>query len=515
MFESEFVIGPRARVARGAHGEDPAAQLHTGNGRDRVGRFGLSGQPPGKFPDGLDEPSKPRQGMGFRLNPGPFPPHANPANIFHLFPPIAKAMSNLLIRNLRFPKGESGHLRIEDGLIVECGAGVEIPAEGDVLDGRGLLVLPGAIDMHVHFRTPGGEHKETLLTGARAAVKGGTTTCGDMPNTSPRTTTLAALEDKIAKAEGAPANMLFNFGAEPDNLEQVREAAGHPAVKALKIYMGPSTGQGGLAPRDVEAHFRNAAELDLPIMVHAEDLEQIEANSGRFPHDVFHHHRLRSAEGERAAVVQAIAWAERYGVRLYLAHCTMADAVTLAAQSASRDRIFVEVCPHHLTIPVESVAAPMENRFKVNPPLRTEAEREALFSCLAEGIDGLGSDHAPHTLEEKDAPYDDAPSGIPGVEYLFPLALDWLQGGAYGLERMIDLTSANVARFFGLNKGELAPGRDADLVLVDEKARWRIGEEDDQVASKCGWTVYQGRPVTGRVRVTLVGGKVVFGKLAP
>ena len=356
-------------------------------------------------------------------------------------------MADLLIQDIRLPDGAAADVLVRAGRIAAltpappAGPGAPAPAGVPVLAGRGRLLLPGAIDMHVHFRTPGGEHKETLLSGARAAVKGGTTTCADMPNTSPRTTTLAALERKLELAQGAPAHLLFNFGAEPDNLAEVRRAARHPAVKALKIYMGPSTGQGGLAPQAVQAHFRLAAELDLPVMVHAEHLERIAANAARYPHDVWHHHVLRSSAGELAAVQQALGWAREYGVRLYIAHSTVADVLRAAEESGIRERVFVEVCPHHLWLSTADIAPPVENRFKVNPPLRTEAERAALLARLPDGIDGLGSDHAPHTLAEKQAPYDEAPSGIPGVEYLFPLAIDAWRRGAISLERLITLTS--------------------------------------------------------------------------
>ncbi len=419
-------------------------------------------------------------------------------------------MSDLLIRDVRLPDGVQGDVLIRAGRIARIGPALDAPADAPVLQGRGRLVLPGAIDMHVHFRTPGGEHKETLLSGARAAVKGGTTSCADMPNTSPRTTTLAALEQKASLARGALANLYFNFGAEPDNLDEVRKAASHPAVKALKIYMGPSTGQGGLAPAAAEAHFRLAAELGLAVMVHAEDLAQIEANAALYPHDVRHHHLLRSSAGELAAVRTALRWASTYGTRLYLAHCTLADVVRLAEDNGMRERVFLEACPHHLLLSVEEIASPAENRYKVNPPLRTDAERAALFSLLRDGIDGLGSDHAPHTLAEKEAPYEEAPSGIPGVEYLLPLALHWWREGEIGLARLIDLTSAHAARYFGLNKGRLEPGYDADLVLVEPDARWTIARGDDRVASKCDWTLYAGRSVRARPMVTIVAGRVVY-----
>ena len=432
-------------------------------------------------------------------------------------------MNDLLIRNIRIPGGGVQDIRIRSGRIDAIGERLPAPKGMPVLEGEGCMALPGAIDMHVHFRTPGGEHKETLLSGAQAAIKGGTTTCADMPNTTPRTTTLAALEEKIEKARGAPANLLFNFGAEADNLDQVRAAAAHPSVKALKIYMGPSTGQGGLAPVHVEAHFRQAGVLGLPVMVHAEDIEQILHDGERFPHDAGHHHLLRGGEGELRAIRLALDWAETYGVKLHLAHCTQAEVIDLADASPIRERVFVEVCPHHLLLSTEGIVPPLENRYKVNPPLRPEAAREALFARLplnpgaggtgGGGFDGLGSDHAPHTLAEKEAPYDQAPSGIPGVEYLFPLAVTWWLEDRITLERLIAITSDNAARFFGLNKGRLAPGFDGDLVLIDTEASWRVARGEDRVASRCGWTLYENLPMRGKVVATVVGGRVVGGRM--
>lgn len=418
-------------------------------------------------------------------------------------------MADLLLSGVTLPEGNVADVRVTAGLIAAIGPGLDAPADVPRVEGAGLLALPGAIDMHVHFRTPGGEHKETLLTGARAAVKGGVTTCADMPNTSPPTTTLEALEQKLALAKGAPANMLFNFGAEPGNLEAVREAARHPAVKALKIYMGPSTGVGGLAPEAVEAHMRQAAQLGLPVMVHAEDMEMIAAADGAFPHHARHHGDLRGLEAELSAVRHALNLARVHGTRLYLSHVTSAEVLQAVEQSGLGEQVLVEACPHHLVLSSEDIAEPAENRYKVNPPLRPPEQRAALFAGLAAGIGCLGSDHAPHTMEEKRRPYDDAPSGIPGVEYLLPFALTWWREGRISLERLIALTSANAAAYLGLNKGALAPGRDADIVLVDAEEQWRIGADGDAVASKCGWTPYAGMAMRGRPKITIVGGRVV------
>lgn len=418
-------------------------------------------------------------------------------------------MADLLLTNLLLPTGTRADLLILDGVIAAAGPGLAGPEGIERVDGAGRLALPGAIDMHVHFRTPGGEHKETLLSGSRAAAKGGVTTCADMPNTSPPTTSMARLEEKARLAAGAPGNILFNFGAEPDNLEEVAKAALHPLVKALKIYLGPSTGVGGLVPEAVDAHFGQAARLGLPVMVHAEDMEMIAAREKAFPQQVAHHGDLRPLEAELGAVGQALALAKKHGTRLYLAHSTSAKVLQLVDEAGLGEQVLVEVCPHHLTLSTADIAPPLENRFKVNPPLRPPEERAALLEALGEGIGCLGSDHAPHTAAEKAAPYTEAPSGIPGVEYLLPLALTWWREGRISLERLIALTSGRAARFFGLNKGALEPGRDGDVVLVEPERDWKVGEGDDRVESLCGWSPYAGMTMRGRPELTVVAGRVV------
>jgi dihydroorotase len=416
-----------------------------------------------------------------------------------------------MISDVRLPDGRTTDVLIRAGHIAEIAE--RIPASGcPTLAGRGRLLLPAGIDFHVHFRTPGATHKETLFSGARAAVKGGTATCGDMPNTQPPTTTWARLEEKVALTADLPAQVYCHFGAEPDNFAEVRRAAGHPRCKALKIFMGPSTGHGGLAPDAVAAHFRNAADAGLPGIVHAEDVDLIHAAAPRFPHDARHHGDLRPLAAELSAVRLALELAKRYPVRLCIAHTTSARVIELAEASGIRERIFIEAAPHHVLLASEGIVPPDDCRFKVNPPLRPEAERAALAARLAEGIDGLGSDHAPHTLAEKRQPYDDAPSGIPGVEYQFPLAISWWREGRISLPRLIELTSGAAARFFGLNKGRLAVGAEADLILVDPDAVSSVGRGEDRVASRCGYSLFEGMTLRGRVELTLVAGRVAWSR---
>ncbi len=414
----------------------------------------------------------------------------------------------LLIRDIWLPDGQQACVRCEGGVITEIAATPELPATAaeEVLDGRGWLLLPGAIDMHVHFRTPGGEHKETIRSGGISAVKGGVTTCADMPNTVPKTITVAALKEKIALGQDTPCHMFYNFGATEDNLAEVKQAAEMPEVRALKIYMGATTAESGLPLEAIREHMRQAAELQLPVMVHAEDAETLEACRDGFPPSVFHHHQLRPARAELRAVQLVLMWARELGVKIYLAHTTCAEPRDWIAALKMEEQIMMEFCPHHLLFSVEDIPQVNPNCFKVNPPLRERFLQQELLRILPYCYGCLGSDHAPHTLMEKNSPYHQAPSGMPGVEYLFAHAINWWQRGWFDLERLMALTSGNAAHYFGLNKGRLETGADADLVLIDPDWKWRISQGDDEVYSLCGWTPYKDMPMKGGLMASVVAG---------
>ena len=412
----------------------------------------------------------------------------------------------LVLHGIRLPNGQSACVRCQEGKIVEIAPQLTAAADEDLLEGRGWLLLPGAIDMHVHFRTPGGEHKETLVSGGNAAVKGGVTTCADMPNTSPSTTTSANLDEKVTLGKDAPCHMLYNFGSSEDNLAEVKQVVDRPEIRALKIYMGPSTGETALSLEAVREHMRQAGELQLPVMVHAEDLETIQACESGFPPHVSHHHQLRPARAELRAVRLALMWAREFGVKLYLAHTTCAEPLDWITSLKMEKQVMIEFCPHHLLFNEEDIPAPLPNRFKVNPPLRERFLQQELLGILSRCHGCLGSDHAPHTLQEKGLPYYLAPSGMPGVEYLFAHAINWWQQGWFDIHRLIELTSGNAARYFNLNKGSLTIGADADLVLIDPQWQWRIGQGDDEIYSLCGWTPYENMGMKGGLMASIVSG---------
>jgi dihydroorotase len=373
---------------------------------------------------------------------------------------------------------------------------------------RGLHVLPGVIDTQVHFREPGNEHKEDLETGTRAAVLGGVTAVFEMPNTNPTTSTQAALADKLARARGrAWCDHAFYAGATGANSGILARLEAMPGCCGVKMFMGSSTGS-LLVDDDarVEVVLRAGRRR---VAIHAEDEPRMNerralaATGGPAQHPVW-----RDEESALRATRRALALARKAGRPVHILHVTTAEELPLLAEH--RDIASVEVTPQHLTLAAPECYERLGTYAQMNPPIRAARHREALWRGVTEGVvDVLGSDHAPHTHEEKRKPYPASPSGMPGVQTLVPVMLDHVAAGRLSLERFVDLTSAGPQRLFNLaGKGRIALGYDADLTIVDLAARRRI--ENSWIASRCGWTPFDGMTVTGWPRATVIRGRIVM-----
>ena len=380
---------------------------------------------------------------------------------------------------------------------------------GEVIEVKGLTVLPGVIDTQVHFREPGNEHKEDLETGARAAVLGGVTAVFEMPNTDPPTTTAAALEDKLTRARGRMwCDHAFYVGASPDNATKLGELERLPGCSGVKVFMGSSTGT-LLVPDDetLDAVMRSGKRR---VSVHSEDeprlreRKAIAEKSG----DVHDHPNWRDEETALRATTRLLHAARTFGRKVHVLHTTTAEEMQLLGQN--RDIASVEVTPQHLTLVAPDCYDRLGTFAQMNPPIRGERHRAALWQGVASGtVDVVGSDHAPHTREEKAKRYPASPSGMPGVQTLLPVLLDHVAAGRLDLRRLVELTSTGAARLWGLRgKGALAVGRDADLSLVDRKARRTITNK--WIASRCGWTPFDGMTVTGWPKATVIRGVVVM-----
>jgi len=398
-------------------------------------------------------------------------------------------------------------LGIRDGRIAAIGA-LDGQAAAERLDARGLHVLPGVIDSQVHFREPGLEHKEDLASGSDAAVLGGVTTVFEMPNTNPATTDAQALDDKLERASGRMrCDHAFYVGATAENVGQLAELERRPGSAGIKIFMGSSTGS--LLVEDDASLERVLRAGARRVAVHAEDEPRLRTRKAlaEAAGDPLAHPEWRDVEAATLAVTRLLRAARATGRRVHVLHVTSAEEIEILAQA--RDVASVEVTPHHLTMQAPDCYQRLGTRAQMNPPVRDARHRDALWQAVAEGVvDVLGSDHAPHTLDEKAKPYPASPSGMTGVQTLLPVMLDHVAQGRLSLERLVDLTGHGPQRIFQLaGKGRIMRGYDADLVLVDLEARWRI--EAGWLASRAGWSPYEGMTVTGRPVATLVRGQVV------
>lgn len=400
---------------------------------------------------------------------------------------------------------------ISGGRIVAIG---NVGDAGETVDCTGLDVLPGVIDSQVHFREPGLEAKEDLESGSRSAVLGGVTAVFEMPNTRPNTDSAEAIADKLARARDRMwCDHAFYVGATAANAPLLKELERLPGTAGVKIFMGASTGD-LLVAEDAELA-RVLASGKRRVAIHAEDEARMNARlDERVAGDPASHPVWRDDESALLATQRILRLARAAKRRIHVLHVTTPAELELLGRH--KDVATCEVTPQHLTLAGEEAYPRLGTYAQMNPPIRSGAHRDGLWRWLNQGVpDVIGSDHAPHTREEKAKEYPASPSGMPGVQTLLPLMLNHVAEGRLTLQRLIDMTSAGPQRVFGIvGKGRISVGYDADFTIVDLKARWTV--EESWLASRCGWSPFTGMALTGKPLGTIVRGNRVMweGQLA-
>jgi dihydroorotase len=379
---------------------------------------------------------------------------------------------------------------------------------GQVVDCRGLHVLPGVIDTQVHFREPGLTHKEDLESGSRAAVMGGVTGVFEMPNTNPLTTTPEALAAKVAAAHHRMhCDFAFYVGGTHENARHVAELERLPGAAGIKVFMGSSTGS--LLVEDDAGVTEILKRTRRRAAFHSEDEMMLRDRMHlRVPGDVSSHPVWRSPEVALRCTERLVRIARACAARIHVLHISTADEMVFLKDH--KDVASVEVTPHHLTLHAPDCYERLGAYAQMNPPVRDEAHRRGIWKGVVNGVaDILGSDHAPHTHEEKSHAYPATHSGMTGVQTLVPTMLNHVNEGRMSLERFVDMTSHGPNRLFGMaRKGRIAVGYDADFTVIDLKRQRTI--TNDWIASTCGWTPYDGVTVTGWPIGTFVRGAQVM-----
>jgi dihydroorotase len=403
-------------------------------------------------------------------------------------------------------------IAVAGGKIVGLGE-LEGTTAPKVHDCSNLHILPGVIDSQVHFREPGLEHKEDLESGSRAAVMGGVTAVFEMPNTKPLTTSAETLADKVSRARNRMfCDFAFYVGGTHQNVNQLQQLERLEGAAGIKVFIGSSTGE--LLVQDDEGLEAIVAKINRRAAFHSEDEYRLR---DRLHHQVAgdsaSHPVWRDAEAARLSTERLLRIARKHGKRIHVLHISTADELPLLA--AHRDIATVEVTPHHLTLTADDYAR-LGTTLQMNPPVRDSHHRDALWGAIESGlVDVLGSDHAPHTREEKAKPYPQSPSGMTGVQTLVPVMLNHVNNGRLTLQRFVDLTSHGPNRIFGIaSKGRIAEGYDADFTVVDMQRTETI--TNGWIESKAGWTPYDGKKVKGWPVGTIVRGHFAMwqGELA-
>ena len=397
--------------------------------------------------------------------------------------------------------------------------GQKIEAVGDLTDEPGVIeidatnlhVFPGLIDTQVHFREPGMEHKEDIESGTRAAIAGGVTTIFEMPNTIPPTTTKEALQDKLKRAKGrAWCDYAFFVGAATDNIDQLASLEMEPGTPGIKIFMGSSTGSLLVPDDDNLRQVLKHGKQRCP--VHAEDhyrLEERKKLLSEHPH-VSEHPNIRDAECARMATERLLRLSEETGRPVHILHVSTKDELPLIEKAKKQGlNTTCEITPQHLLFAHPEWYTALGKRAQMNPPIRSHEHRDALRQALRDGLfDVIGSDHAPHTIDEKALPYPQSPSGMPGVQTILPVMLSCVNERFLTLEKLVQMACENPCLIYGIaKKGFIKPGYDADICVVDLQAERTV--DKSWLESKCGWSPYEFMNLRGWPLHTILRGHVI------
>ena len=395
---------------------------------------------------------------------------------------------------------------LSDGKIKKIGK-IELNSS-KVYDATDKVVLPGIIDTQVHFREPGSTDAEDLESGSRAAVLGGVTSLFEMPNTNPPTANLVEFDKKLTAAKNRMhSNYAFYFGATPDNTDQLADLKNVEGCCGVKLFAGSSTGN---LLVDKEADIEKViSSSDRIVSIHSEDEDIIKLRKKFIKKgDVHSHPEWRNVECAMSSTRRVVKIAERYNKKIHVLHVTTKDEVDFLAMH--KKNVTFETTPQHLTLYAPDCYDKLGTYAQMNPPLRTKEHYDRLWVAIKNNIvDVLGSDHAPHLKENKDKEYPNTPSGMPGVQTIFPVMLDHVNNNKLSLKQLIDLMCENPCRIFGIqNKGYIKEGFDADLTIADMNKEVVI--KDEMIASKCGWTPFNNYKVKGFPVGTIVNGNLVM-----
>jgi dihydroorotase len=407
----------------------------------------------------------------------------------------------LTIRNATLPDGSKRDVRIDTDAGRISAVGTSLTESGEVIDATGKLLLPGAIDAHVHFRQPGFSHKETWETGSKSAAAGGVTTVVDQPNTNPPTIDAASFDEKAELATESYVDYGINGGVTPDwNPDELFD---EPILALGEVFLADSTGKMGIEADLFRSAVERATDKYLVVTVHAENADLFDSDA-KSRDDADAWSAYRTAEAEADAVERACEIGTELGAQLHIAHTSTPEGIDAATDAGAT----CEVTPHHLLLSRDDLDE-LGTFGRMNPPLRSKERRKEVFARVADGtVDMIATDHAPHTSDEKDASIWDAPSGVPGVETMLPLLLEEARKDNLSYERVAELTAYNPSKVFGLpRKGRIEEGRMADLVLVDPDAAREIHADD--LHTNCDWTPFEGWAGVFP-EMTMVRGTVVF-----